>query len=610
MGSAESLEYSIDGVVKHYSSLFSLPSHGMIALLTFLTCLVGGFLAVPLLNVSLSLGARFSVALQFVLLLFLMSTISDFIIRQLFLRSDPVYNQRRCSSLSMLSNLLWFGFLLLGSLLALLLNSIFWVYLLSMGFATVCILRLITVSSTSVAPYWRVVIASLIQPLLCLFPMFYATYSMDYALRTGSVLFLFFSIPISIVTAFLFLSLVDSVGLEAFQTPTTSILKAFLVNWMEDINYPLEGLFESLGSEKTIDFSLLAFKAGKSFESLIVVSSFHPGPFRNVGSSLLPFMIQEALEKKLGCVVGVPHGLFGHEFDLSSQEQNKKVLTEILESTSFEDFDSKATRFVRTQKDVAGASCQIFGDCAILIMTLAPETTEDFPKELGDFILEEAAKLGLGHVVVVNAHNSIDSAFDIGSVMAPLKEAALAAMREASKQESLPFEVGAAKVVPREFRLEDGMGPGGICALVVRVDGHTGCYVVVDGNNMVSGLREEILEALKKVGVDEAEVLTTDTHVVNAVTMIPRGYHPIGEAIPHEKIISDIKRAAREALDRLKSARVAWRVGRVPNVGVIGEKQIRDMSKLADKALSRARRTAVPLFGAAGLALLALLLLL
>jgi putative membrane protein len=570
-------------------------------MLTLLLCGAGSLL-------TLFLLADAPVILGFTLLLFSLSAVSDLFNRLVFLKSDPIYSARRCAALSMFSLLLWFGFLLVGSLLARFLSWDFWFYLFSIGFAAVCILRLIVLSSTSFASYLKMVGASLAQPALCLFSMFYLAFSVGYALESAPLAgFFSLSVLISILTAHVFMSSVNSLGVEALQTPTTMILKVFLANWMENLTTPIESLFERFGKERTIDFSLLGFGAEDDVRSMIVVPSFHPGPFRNVGSSLLPSIIQEASEKKFRCVTAVPHGLFGHEYDLSSQRQSRKVLEGILSSADFAGFASGATGFVRTRKGVAGASCQIFGDCALLTLTLAPETTEDFPRELGDFILGEAAKLELVHAMIINAHNSINGPFAINSALEPLKEAAAEALRKASGMELSPFEVGAARIVPQEFSVEDGMGHGGICALVVRVSGQTSAYVTIDGNNMVSGLRDKILTSLRDLGVDSGEVLTTDTHGVNAIVMTSRGYHPLGEVIPHERLIGYVRSVVADALNNMKHASASWRSGTVPNVNVIGAKQIEEMPFLADKSLSKAKRIAVPLFGAAGLALLALL---
>ncbi|UCE95666.1 MAG: DUF2070 family protein [Candidatus Bathyarchaeota archaeon] len=608
MSSAKNLEYSIDRAVKHYSSLFVLPSHRKVALLTFLLCIIGGTLAVFPFTTSTS---GMILALQFSLLFFSFSSISDVIIRQVFMKSDPIFNTRRCAALSAFSILLWFGFLLIGSLLAFFTGSWgLWIDLFSIGFVAVCILRLVVFSSTSFASYGKALGAALLQPILCLPPLFWTSYYMNYRLTYAEVAYFPLSIPIAILTVFVFIQSVDKVGMEAFQTPTVKILKAFLANWMEDLVAPVENLFESFGKRRTIDFSLLAFKAENKIKSLTVVSSFHPGPFKNVGSSLLPFMLQRSLEKKLNCVVAVPHGLYGHEFDLFSQNENQKVLTSVLESTEFTQFSPKATRLVRTQKGVASGSCQIFGDCAVFTLTLAPETTEDFPQEIGDMILKKASQLGLKHVIIINAHNSINDPFDTDKAVDPLKEVALEAMHRTSKFRPSPFKIGISKALPKEFSLEDGMGPGGISVLTIKVGNQTCAYITIDGNNMVSGLREKILGALKEVGVDEGEVLTTDTHAVNAVVLTDRGYHPLGEAISHEKLTDYIKCLTMKAIDNMMPASVAWFAGQVPDVGVIGESQIRELSNLADKALQQAKKSAVLLLTAVSLLFVGLLILL
>ncbi|MCW4052518.1 MAG: DUF2070 family protein [Candidatus Bathyarchaeota archaeon] len=601
MSFTESLNHSIERAEKHYSSLFAMPSYSRIVLLTGLVCLVGGIASI--LAFDLSFHGMLS-ALQFSLLVFILSVISDIIIRQVPMRFDQIYKTRRCAGLSMFSNLLWFGFLILGSLSIRLSNSwSLWFDVLWIGFSAVCILRLIVFSATSFSSCWRNAFAAIFQPLLCLVAMFYLPYSVgkliEFALTN-----LLFSISVSVVTAFVFISSVNRIGMSTLQIPTASVLKAFLANWMEGLNKPVENLFESFGGKRTINFSVIAFKARNNFKALIVVPSFHPGPFRNVGSSSLPSVIQEAVQKKMGCPVAVPHGLFGHEFDLSSQEQNQKVLKGILDSTDFDVAADKGTTFVRAIEGVASASCQVFGRCAFISLTLAPETTEDFPREIGDFVLREAAILGISHVVIVNAHNSINNSFDIRKAVKPLKEVALEALREALRIKPSSIEIGVAKIVPEEFSLADGMGPGGINVILIKISEQVCAYITIDSNNMVSGLREKIFGVLKSSGIDCGEVFTTDTHSVNAIVMTTRGYHPLGEAISHDKLIYHIKKGIGEALSNMEEASFGYCIGDVADVGVIGEKQIKKITVLADKALHHAKKIAVPLFGAAGAALI------
>lgn len=388
------------------------------------------------------------------------------------------------------------------------------------------------------------------------------------------------------------------------------LLKSFLANWIEDVNGPLENVLEHLGTKQSMDVSLLTFRTKKIVKAVMVIPALHPGPFKNVGSSLFPSLIQSALEQRLNCVVSVPHGLFGHELDLASQAQNQKVLDAILNSLSFQKSERKASSFIRAKIGVASAGCQIFGDCVVLFLTVAPATTEDLPPELGFLAIHEAEKKALASAVVVNAHNSINGDRNAVENIGPLKEAVIESLEKAAEAKRFTIEVGAAKVVPTEFSLEDGMGQGGISAIIVRLEGQTTAYVTIDGNNMISGLREKILNTLKPLGIDDGEILTTDTHAVNAVVLNRRGYHPIGEAMNHEKLMEYVRNAVSAALKNLEPAVASWQTITVPDVKVIGAEQVQALCALTDEAAKQAQKAAAFLFPIGGLILVVLSLIL
>jgi len=480
-----------------------------------------------------------------------------------------------------------------------------------LGFCAVSLLRLLVYSATLFKGLVVVFVSAFLQPILWLVFLYFM-----WPLMIGTPLgFSFFVFPLvsvllTVVTIFVFIHLINRVGKQTLGVSSMLLLKTFLANWTEDVNAPLENVLEKLGNEQSVDVSLLIFKTKKKVKAVMVIPAFHPGPFKNVGSSLLPYMIQSMLEKQLNCVVAVPHGLFGHELDLASQFQNQKVLDALLKSLDFGESQEKASLFTRVNSGIANASCQIFGNCAVLTLTMAPETTEDFPQELGFLAIEEAKKKSLASAIVINAHNSINSAFLLDEAIVPLKEVVVESLGKASRARRSALKVGAAKVVLSEFSLEDGMGPGGISSIVIRVGKQTVAYVTIDGNNMVSGLREKILNELKDVGVDDGEVLTTDTHAVSAVVLNRRGYHPIGEAIDHRALIDYIRDVVSEALRNLEPVEVAWRTITIPNVRVIGAKQIETLCALTDKAMKQAKRAAIFLFPVASVVLIALLLLL
>jgi putative membrane protein len=212
--------------------------------------------------------------------------------------------------------------------------------------------------------------------------------------------------------------------------------------------------------------------------------------------------------------------------------------------------------------------------------------------------------------MVVNTHNSINDIVNTEEYLDALQISASKCLQKAVALPTKPFMVGAATVFPEEFNLKDGMGTGGITAIVVQVEKQKTAYVVIDGNNMISGLREKILAALTSVGFDESEVFTTDTHAVSAIVTGRRGYHPVGEVMSHEILIRYICDVAKKAEANLETSKAGCIHFVVPQVRVIGEARLQSMTILVDKSIQKAKQTLLPVFGLEGLVLILLLLLL
>ena len=603
MAAENSLNQSMDKAVKHYSSLFKLPSYRKVLSLLGLSCISGGLLSTIVLFPS-SGGLVNGLFLGFSL--FVINLVFDYVVSVLVLRRHPIYDLRRTVALSLFCWVLWFSFIFVGVATALLLDLSWWIRLSLLGFSAVLILRLIVFNSTSSLSYKRLLTASLLQPFPCIIP-FLILWSTGQYLSVNLFLFLIYSPVVGFLSSFFFIFLLNRVGEQMLGVPSLSLFKAFLLNWIVGLSAPFEELLEKLGEEQNVEISIIKFDASKP-KAVVVVPSIHPGPFKNVGSSLLPSMVKTTLEKKLNCVTCVPHGLLGHELDLASQIQNQKIINRIVASAGFKGSEAKATPFIKVSNGLATACCQIFGSFSILSFTLAPKTTEDLPQELGLFVRQEAKRHKLTCCAVVNAHNSIDGMTDTQKVLDALETVAATCLERAVSLKRLPFRVGAATVTPKEFSLEDGMGPGGITTVVVKVGEQKTAYVVIDGNNMVSGLRESILSALHSIGVDEAEVLTTDTHSVNALILSERGYHPIGEAIDHKRLIGYIKEATLAAMSDLEPVKAACRSITVPKVKVIGGKRLETLSLLTDKTFQKAKEIVVPIFAASGLLLMLFLM--
>jgi len=542
--SAGGLQRYTDMLADKYSSLFSLPSKFGITVTLLAICVAGS--AVVILPLEPSLGAIPS-ALLFGVMAFTAQVASEALSSGVFFSSDPVLNMKRCLGASLFSSPVYFSLTGLGVALSLL------------------------------------------------------TGNLDVAVKLSLV-----GASSTLALRLLAFRALGKVGEKFFGVSSVSIARAFFASWMENLNAPLEAFFERMGREEEVDIAILAFKGlGGNLKALVVVPEIHPGPYKDLGSSCLPGEIKEGLEGVLGCPVAVPHGLSGHELNLASKLERRRVVKRVLEDLNFSDFSGDATPFIRVEHGDAKVGCQIFGDLALLTLTLAPTTMEDLPRGLKNYIIGEARKRGLSTAIAIDSHNCINGPFDRERATRLFREACVKALEECLAQPRLSLEVGAAGVVPPEFSVRDGMGPGGIVAVVVRVGGQTTAYVTIDGNNMVVGLRERILAELKRIGVDDGEVLTTDTHVVGGRATVERGYHPVGEAMDIELLLSYIRGVVEEAMRRMEPAEASYLVKRL-RVKVMGEKQMENLCILSLQILGMAKKLAVTLIPITYLFLLAI----
>ncbi|MEM2466276.1 MAG: DUF2070 family protein [Candidatus Bathyarchaeia archaeon] len=594
-----SLSQYLDKAIKHYSSLFRLPSYKRIVQFLATFCLVCGFLSTFTFQTS---GLACGLLLGFAL--FSITLLADHLLALSVFKKDPIYDLRRTAALSLFCWGLWFFFIATGYAVAYFTAFPLWVVRLCLlGFSAVLISRIIVLYSTSSVNYSRFLLASILPPFLCLIPFIFLWW-----FNNANILaILSFSAVASAVASasgFSFIFLLNFIGRRSVGEQSISIFKAFLLNWVADLNAPFEFFLEKLSEEHNIEVSILKFDCSKNV--FIVVPSVHPGPFKNVGSSLLPFMIKTALEQKFGGVACVPLGLLGHELDVASQGQVQKIINGTLESAEFATKKAKATPFIKVSNGLATVCCQVFGKTALIAFSLAPNTTEDFPQELGDTVRKEAEKLGLESCIAINAHNSINGVVSTYAALNALKNVAADCLKVAASARPTSFKVGAATILPKEFSIRDGMGPGGITVMAVEADLQKVAYVIVDGNNMVSGLREKILDALKPLGFADGEVFTTDTHAVNAVAFNERGYHPVGEVLSHERLIDYIVEVAKNALASMKPAKFGYRKTLIPKVKVIGRKPLEKLCVLTDNVIRTAKKIFTPLFGATFLILMLL----
>ena len=570
----------ISDVVRHYSLLFTFPSYSM--LLVFIVVSATVMTAVSCLLTSLSLQAFLTgTAIGFVLFV-IPTVLADLITSVLF--RDALLNLRRLTALSSVVTILWVTIVVAGTLLNLGSGQFISILSVSFGGSFGIGLRFLVVRSLSTFNSPRVIFPILLQPLLCLCLA-------DIVLHpiSGSLLFVaVLSALLTILSAEILLRALDSLGEWSQGLKTMNLFRGFIADWLEGISEPLEDILESMSKAADVSARLLSFRKKDQTRGLIVVVDAHPGPFKNIGSSNLPFEIQDMLGRKTGSTVIVPHGSSGHERDLASRKYCQKLIDGIVLSTDAScSFDS-ASQMTRCESGGAQASCQMFGDIALLTLTFAPGNMEDIPFDVGLEIIDRARAVGAKDAVVIDAHNSIEDVSGFSelepSQLQDLKIAAESAVKKALAKKRSPFELGISRIVPEELGPKEGLGLGGIAVAVVQAQGQKAAYIVFDGNNVITGFREDVRKALDSL-VDDCEVLTTDTHAVNALSTTQRGYHPVGEVGDKDILLGHVKACTLKAISQLERCSVVYSSVSVSGMLVVGEERLRNVTTLVDSSV-------------------------
>jgi len=516
---------------------------------------------------------------------------SDLILYFTIMKKDPLFYLRRCLALSLFTTITMVILFLLSAFISVLDSRfIFPDFAVIVGLFAVIPPRALAVFSMSRTSFGRRLVFTLVEPCLMTLSVI-----LVFGLPVGRMFTgLLLSSTVGLAFAFTLISAIELNGRKAIGFSPIRMFRAFLTDWLEGQNKELESYLYELGVETEIDAAAFAFrrKGSENIKGIILVSTFHPGPFLNVGSSVLPYLFGSLTQRTFHAVALVPHGVSGHELNLVSQEQNEKVIEWVLANLHNTSYYSGATPVERTENEIATATSQVFDGCALVTMTTSPLDMEDVPSELANNLS------GLTHgkfrsLALVDAHNCLTGPASMTpQKVGALQEAALASLQISSEQQPRSFKVGVAHSTPRSFTLKEGFGPGGTSVVAIEVGGDPFAYITIDGNNMIRGLREEILKSVKRVGFDDGEVMTTDTHMVNGVVSARLGYHPIGEVVSRDRIIQEVTSACSEALNNMEEGEVSVISGQIP-VTTLGQKSLR---RVMSQVYRMSKLTALTLF--------------
>jgi putative membrane protein len=489
------------------------------------------------------------------------AVLAEFLNSTLILHKEKVLDFRRLMGLEIISLLPIAVILPLFSWIGLLIGQkTLWEYGFLVGLAVSLPVRFLSTDAMSSLAAWRKLSAALTTPILITTSFLALSYAVlpGYSLQTLLPKVLILLVTCSIVSALgvsFIIRRVEQSGRSEIGDSPMGLFRSFLDHWLRKTPAALEERLLSLSTEGSIETKILSFSGEDSRpKASLVVSNFHPGPYRDMGSGGLPSELKQSLEESQHGVVQVPHGISNHKLNIVSHRDIDRLLSAAEENYPSDHLIRKASSMIREKEGEAIVSGQAFGNVVLLTITLAPTEMEDLPTSVSSEIEKEASRLGF-EVLIVDAHNSIVGQTSITPLQA--ERIVAAAVRVLGRLKALsqgPFSVGSAYDALNIYTLKDGIGPGGLSVMVVKTGSDTVSYITIDGNNMQQGLRDQILQSIKETGVSDSEVMTTDTHLVTGLVRSPLGYYPVGAALPTASFATQITQTVQKAMTNLEDS--------------------------------------------------------
>ncbi|GAB7011817.1 DUF2070 family protein [Halolamina salina] len=385
------------------------------------------------------------------------------------------------------------------------------------------------------------------------------------------------------VAVWVFLVAVDQPWRRSMGVSMLDFLRGFIGHVAEGTR-ELEDFFEQLGEEAIVPVTVLAFRRPDGTEKArFVLPMIHPGPMGEIGGGNLPERVAETAEG----LAFPPHATAGHDFNLVTEREVDRLIDAADRAHRRIEYDDEATRSARTVAGDAKLLGQAFGGDGLLVNTFSPDFADDVEYGVGLTAREGARTNGLDDVLLVDAHNcnnGLDGP-DLGHVtpgsprsfdMINAAEQAGARLGDAPEAS---LSLGTAWD-ETDWEPQEGIGPLGIRVAVTAVDGQETAYVLVDGNNMEPWLRDRTVDELLET-VDAAEVMTTDTHIVNTV----EADNQVGAEIDHSafiEVVSDLVEAARADIEPVEAGMATER----EEVTVFGNDRTETLASHANAVVS------------------------
>ncbi|MBI5681514.1 MAG: DUF2070 family protein [Methanobacterium sp.] len=331
----------------------------------------------------------------------------------------------------------------------------------------------------------------------------------------------------------------------------------------------MEKVFDDMGEPIDTLIGILSFKGKNGVKAIFLAPCVHPGPIGNIGGGNMPTI----LANKFDAFTMVSHGPSTHDFNPVSYKEINKIEKVVKDALKDMDYFDNVSKFFRVENERAKIGAQYFDKNLLMLATFSPKGFDDIDFGIGLAVTNLAkASCDVENVILVDCHNSFKGE---GGRILPGNKEVFELMGAVEKIQNLESEnkirIGCASDPLTDFSKEDGIGLSGLKIMVLEAydsdnTSQKTAYILLDSNNMFKGFREKILDKVMELGVDQAEVMTTDTHYVNTLS---GGHNPVGHR-KQDEMINAILKCTKIALNDLEEVSVGCKMSKIEDIKTLG----------------------------------------
>lgn len=357
---------------------------------------------------------------------------------------------------------------------------------------------------------------------------------------------------------------------------TFGVLQAFLSAWTENKQEKMEDIFDSRSREDNVRTRLLKFERQGDKQVFVVLPDIHPGPFNPIGGSNLPQKVFNFFENN----ALVLHSISDHSKNLPTTTEVNRYL-DSLKKSEIKNKGTTCTLPVQMQSNDFSLTCIDFKSSVLMIIS-KDGGMEDLPYAIREKIEQFAKDLEYSDIMVVDAHNALGNKIS-DEEEAILTKLALSSLEKLKRQEHYSYKVGYSNSLTSRFKIIE-LGGAGIGVLNIHINNQDYLIGWSDSNNLVNGLRIQILRELKEAGINMLEICSSDTHSSSG-KRTRQGYYALGNVTNEKDIVGAFIDISQNAISNTSPSSFSY-MDTNSQVKLMGRDQFDNYASALNKSLN------------------------